>query len=432
MQLKFIKTILLFAFTFSLTIAQTSETNSEFFNWLKTKPGIEIKKVSSPDSMFSESYEVMIEQPLDHENPESPKFKQQVFVSLHDKNRPVIFVTEGYEAFNWTYELSKILDANQIIVEHRYFAESTPDSSIFDWKYLTIKQAAADHHAIVQLFKEYFNGKWVNTGISKGGQTTMYHRRFYPDDVDASVPYVGPLAFAPADDRVHTFIDNVSTRECRKKVHDFQALALKNRDELIKIFYADAEVKGYTYSIGFSEAFEYGVLEYSFAYWQWGDGDCDRIPDSTASLKDIYDQLSLFGTLDYFSDAGIKAFEPFFYQAFTQLGYYDYDITEFNGLIEYIDGSNKCFYPEDFIGSFDPSAMLDINNWIQNEGDKFIFIYGENDPWSACAVELTGNTNSIKMVLEGGNHTTRINSFPEDQRKIIIDKLEEWLDIDIN
>jgi hypothetical protein len=60
-----------------------------------------------------------------------------------------------------------------------------------------------------------------------------------------------------------------------------------------------------------------------------------------------------------------------------------------------------------------------------------IFIYGEIDAWSATAVELTGETNSIKKIKTGGNHRTRINSFDEVDRTFIIKTLEEWLDYQI-
>ena len=61
-----------------------------------------------------------------------------------------------------------------------------------------------------------------------------------------------------------------------------------------------------------------------------------------------------------------------------------------------------------------------------------IFIYGEIDAWSATAVELTGETNSIKMVKKGGNHRTRIKSFNETDRDIIIETLEAWLEYKIS
>ena len=75
--------------------------------------------------------------------------------------------------------------------------------------------------------------------------------------------------------------------------------------------------------------------------------------------------------------------------------------------------------------------MQDINTWIQKHGNNMIFIYGENDTWTATAVELTGETNSIKMVKEGGSHRTRINSFSDDEKEIIFSTLEDWLDYKI-
>ena len=77
------------------------------------------------------------------------------------------------------------------------------------WQYLTIKQAAADHHAIIQTLKAklYPRSKWVTTGISKGGQTTIFHRYFYPEDADVSVPYVAPLNLKEVDPRIERFLN---------------------------------------------------------------------------------------------------------------------------------------------------------------------------------------------------------------------------------
>lgn len=63
----------------------------------------------------------------------------------------MVIELDGYAVNNRTAELSKILNCNQIMVEHRYFGESVP--APFDWKYLTIKQAADDHHRIIEMFK---------------------------------------------------------------------------------------------------------------------------------------------------------------------------------------------------------------------------------------------------------------------------------------
>ena len=112
-----------------------------------------------------------------------------------------------------------------IFVEYRYFLESTPEPK--DWQYLTAENSADDLHAITTAFKNIYPGKWIATGISKGGQTTLLYRTFYPDDVDISVPYVAPLCYGVEDGRHEPFLHKVSTPENRKIIEDFQLEVLK-------------------------------------------------------------------------------------------------------------------------------------------------------------------------------------------------------------
>ena len=70
-------------------------------------------------------------EPVDHKNPAAGTFTQRVIVAHVGFDRPTILVTEGYGAayaLNPRYqeELSKLLDANMVFVEYRYFLESTP------------------------------------------------------------------------------------------------------------------------------------------------------------------------------------------------------------------------------------------------------------------------------------------------------------------
>jgi hypothetical protein len=387
----------------------------------------EVKPIK-PDSIFNEAYEIMVTQPIDHNNPDGPKFKEQIFLSNIDITKPMVIDLDGYAVTNRTNELSKILKCNQIVVEHRYCGESVPEP--FDWKYLDFRQAAADDHHIIELFKKYYKGKWISTGISKGGSTAIFHLRFYPNDVDASVPYVGPINRSIEDQRIYEFIKDVSTPECREKVKDFQILCFKKREELYPLFLKYAEDKGLTYNIvGNEKAYEYSVLEYSFAYWQWGNGDCSKIPDSTSSITDIFEHLNVNGGFRYFDDTSIKSNWPFFYQCYTNYGYYGYDITQFKNYLQYADGHTPFFIPEGVHPVFDSEPMQDVSNWVQNEAKNCIFIYGGNDPWSSTGVCLSGKTNSIKMILPGGNHRTRIRSFSKKDKELIYSKLEEWLGV---
>lgn len=145
---------------------------------------------------FAEKYIARFTQPLDHRHPEKGSFSQRVIVFHVGFDRPTVLVTEGYQAGYALYpryreELSKMLNANMIFVEYRYFDQSTPDPK--DWQYLTAEASADDLHAVRQAFGTIYPGKWIATGISKGGQTTLLYRTFYPEDVDVSVPYVALL-----------------------------------------------------------------------------------------------------------------------------------------------------------------------------------------------------------------------------------------------
>ena len=64
----------------------------------------------------------------------------------------------------------------------------------------------------------------------------MYHSFYYPDDVDARVPYVAPLNFGVEDERIYAFLDQVGSSGERRKVRKFQKLALKNQDKYLDAF----------------------------------------------------------------------------------------------------------------------------------------------------------------------------------------------------
>ena len=194
------------------------------------KQGLEEFLLNNPSTKLTQArYELFFTQPLDHKDPESPEFTQRVVVNHAGYDRPVVVQIEGYSLFSKNRsELGRLLNANEIIIEHRFFAESKPDS--MDWSKLNIWQAATDHHKIIQAFKKLYPGKWVSTGISKGGQATIFHRRFYPEDVDVSIPYVAPVNLSDEDFRVYDFLDSVGTPTCRNRIYEFQRTLFKKKN----------------------------------------------------------------------------------------------------------------------------------------------------------------------------------------------------------
>lgn len=395
----------------------------------------DIKKVTQIENnaFFNATYEIMVRQPINHKDTTNGFFLQRVFVSDKGIENPVVVITEGYNA-NYaakpTYlnELSSMLDANQICIEHRYFGQSVPEP--LNWDNLTVENAVADHHRIIQLFKKYYHSKWISTGISKGGQTAMSHRKFFPDDVDVTVAYVGPLNFSVEDGRHEPYIAHKSgNAKQRKAVLNFQLEAFKRKTQLLPLLKDYSEEKKYTYKMPLGEVFDYCVLEYSFSFWQWGNST-DEIPAASASNQEVFDYLMKVASSDYFSEEGIEPTRPFFVQAARELGYYGYDTRKFRRYLSIASAKNylgKIFLSEDMHIVFEPNTMKELHQFIQQTDSKMMFIYGENDPWSATGVNIPKKENLVKAVLKGGSHRTRINTFPDEQKEKLISILKNWL-----
>ncbi len=430
--------ILFLTSNFSFSSFGQSKPLSSIKGELEALDGIKNVEVIKCDTFFLEKYFLQVVQPIDHKKKNSPTFTQRVWVGFKGRTKPTVFITEGYigaYAGNPGYlnELCSYLDANMVLIEHRYFAESTPEP--MDLKFHTIEQSANDHHHVNQLMKQVLTGKYISTGISKGGQTAIYYKYYFPDDADVSVPYVGPLNFSIADERINPFINNINGEECRKKIRDFQVLCLERQNDLMPAFneLADAAGQHFTRAQGNKAAFEYIVLEYPFAFWQWGFIPCADIPDANAPDSTLLYHLLAVSPLDYFSDEGIEGMWPFFYQALTQIGYYDYDTT---GMGQYFDDVHDLtfsfFSLADHKLKFKKKYMKRVDKFLKKNGNNMIYIYGEYDPWSAPAfVPIHGETNVLKIVKPGGSHITRIRNLPDDQRQLVLDTLENWLHLEI-
>ena len=423
-----------FIFLFSVSLI-AQDTIPPLKKYLSAIPGLEIEELICGEP-YTEKYLLLVPQSIDHKDPSKGTFTQRVYVMHRDKDAPVVLTTEGYYGGHGAYpqyinELDMYLGANEILVEHRYFGPSSPDS--LEWQYLTVEQAATDHHKVVELLKPYFTGKWVNTGISKGGQTALYHRAYFPDDVDATVGYVCPLNFSIEERRCYEFLDQVGSEECRQRIHDFQEMLLCNKDRYFPAFKKRIDEDGYHFSLGDTAGYELTVLEYSFAFWQWGNTDCETIPTDTVSAEEAINHLNNVAGLSWVSDEGIAGLQPFFYQSLTEIGFYGYDHSEFGACVEHLDYQTFDFTcPEGVNCIYDPKPMEKVDNFVRHHGDNMIFIYGEWDPWSAPGVQITGKTNSFKVVKPEGSHGTRIRNLPEDQRQKVLNALGEWLDCEIN
>lgn len=382
---------------------------------------------------YPEKYLVRITQQVDPKDPSAGTFTQRVIVGHVGFDRPTVIVTEGYGAgyaLNARYqeELTKLLDANLVFVEYRYFLESTPEPK--NWDYLTAENSAYDLHNVRNTFKQIYPEKWISTGISKGGQTTMLYRAYFPDDVDFSVPYVGPLCRSVEDGRHEPFLRKVGTKAERRKIENFQIEVLKRKADMVPLLKEFCDEKGLKFRIPMEELLDYCVLEYSFALWQWGTS-VNRIPSKSADNKSLFNHLVEISGPDYFAEDQPNI--SFFVQAARELGYYGYDLKPFKKYLT-IDSSkgylNRIMLPSELVNKVDfrPALYNKVHDFLRDNDPKMIFIYGEIDPWSAAMVPaFKGKKNQQIYIQPRGSHRARISNMPEDMKERILRQINEWL-----
>jgi len=436
--MKLVRVFLVAQFVFYLVGCKTTQTITppivevSNFEKLASINNIVSLEKREPISHFDENYEIWFEQPIDHNDLSKGTFRQRVFLGFENDTLPVIVELRGYGIGpERAGELADHYNANQLTIEHRYFNNSRPEK--IDWNTLTIENAAKDQTQIINSIRNalYPKAKFISTGISKGCQTTMAHRRYFPKDVDASVCYVGPLNYQREDPRVYQFLKNVSTEDDRQKVKAFQELCFKNREALLEMMKKAGEEKGMTWEFGIDKAIDYTILEYSFAFWQWGI-PVSTIPSGNISAEDIYEHLINVVGYDFFEEKSVSDLQPYFWTALTEQGIYGYETAPFKKYLntEEIYKFDWAF-PEGITKDFDYKPMEDIKTFLDTSAEKMLFIYGEYDAWSATAVELKNDASKrevYKFVRPKGNHRDRIKSFDEYTQKQIYEIIDKWIE----
>lgn len=389
-------------------------------------PKATIDSIATKDH-FTKAYKIVLDQYLNLNNPAEGTFKHYMYISHSDFKKPTVIVTDGYSSYNRTTELSNIFKGNQVIVEYRMYGKSRPDS--IPWKYLTNDNAIEDYHSIVTKLKSLYKGKWISSGISKGGETTLIYKSKYPNDVDVAIPYVAPLINGTEDPRTTNHINSVGSKECRDHIIALQRKVLENRKESIEEFKKIATENDLKFTeVPHEEALEYLVLEFPFSFWQWGGGACDKLPAINASTKEIVRKFHKDVGIGFYSDKGFHTYLPSFYQHLKELGYYGFDFTPVKDLLKVVKNtSNNRFAPKNVDLTYNPNYITKVRDFVENKGDKIIYIYGAYDPWGACAPSPKPEVDALKMVLEKADHSTRIKHFSKEDQDKIYEKLQSWL-----
>lgn len=395
---------------------------------LRCIPGMQVTPRPDLAPAGYQRFDLVFPQPVDHTDPSSPMFTQRAVLLHISDAAPVVMSTSGYGLSTGRSEPTRLFSANQLSYEHRYFAASRPVPA--DWSKLDIQQAADDAHRLAEAIHWMYPGKWLNTGGSKGGMTSTYHRRLHPCDVDATIAYVAPTSLGPADPAYVTFLDNVGGADfaaCRADLAAFQRRLLDQRDELLPL------VQGTFTQISVDKAYEMAVIELNFAFWQYTFPDdpavgCATIPGPDASPPQMLDFLDTHvGVAALADDDVLDFYHGYYHQAAAQLGApapYETpvaDLLQFPGLDVAIS-----FIPAGEVTTFDTAAMPDVNQWVATSGRQMMFIYGEFDPWSSRMFEPSA-LDSHRFIVPGGNHGSSISQLSDEDRAAAIARLTQWL-----
>lgn len=398
---------------------------------LKAIPGLTVVSETQPAGyrFFVLSYT----QPVDHRRPGKGTFQQRLTLLHRSETAPVVLYTSGYglpvEPAPSRTEPTRLLDGNQVSVEHRFFRSSRPDPA--DWDKLTIRQEAGDEHRIVRALRTVYSGRWIQTGASKGGMTSVYHRRFHPGDVDGVVAYVAPNdRINPLDTAYDRFFATVGDASCRAALEAVQREALERRGRLVARLEADAARQGWTFTrtLGTADrSFEMTVLDTVWAFWQYrNEAECAQVPPATATDEDLYAWIDAVAGFGFYTDQGMEYYTPYYYQAATQLGWPSLRFPHLRGLTRY-PGLYRpnAVLPAELRSGHDPRPMLDVDHWVRHHSSRMLFVYGENDPWGAERFTPSGH-DSYLYVAPGANHGANISRLAEPDRQAATDTLLRW------
>ncbi len=398
---------------------------------LTALPGITVQETTqgSDKSMGYRRFALKIQQPVDHFDPKSPTFQQKLVLFHKSEQEPMVLQTSGYAIFGERLaRITNLFRTNQLQVEHRYFAESKPVPT--DWEKLTVRQSAEDFHKIVQTFKTIYGERWVNTGVSKGGMTSIFHRRYYPADLDGTVADVAPISFALGDDRYLTFVDTVGGEQyasCRVKLESLQKTLLQRRQEILPLIQGKFEV------IPKELAFEVSVIDMPFAFWQYGNPrdpqfGCQNVPGEGSTTDQLWSFFVDASDPANAGDVSVQMFQSYYYQSANELGYPNTKLSHIQHLLVY-PADLAPFLPEGKIPAYNPATMLDMDAWLSREVKSMMVVYGEYDPWTAGAVRaLAPNLDNYYFMVAGANHGANLTALDDKNRVLAMETLARWLD----
>ena len=371
---------------------------------------------------YSELYQVTFNQPVDHNNPAAGTFRQKAFLFYVGSDRPTVLYTCGYTLFDHFRQLPFIdiaynMNANLVMVEHRYFGDSKPANDN-RWTYLTISQAAADHHAIIQALKPLLPREWVSTGTSKDGMTSLFLRYFYPDDITVTTafcaPFMNSLNYLPLGRYVQ---EESGTPEERSQMIALMGRLLQNGEQGLYARYFQLLQANHLNSSDLTfTGYVNGCLGYFFNFFSYNTPATRQLP----ALNMPDDLLLTTVFKEVFDNVDQSYMYPYYIQCAKELGQY---ICDYDAYASQLEGTafdinevlkNPCELKNEdcwLYQTYDSTLMTDIRTrFIPTTNCPLLFVYSKDDPWTAARPDRINEQYSKMIINPIGVHNHDINS----------------------
>ncbi len=450
--------------------------------------------LADPKAPDTRTYIIYYNQPTLHERTDGEHFHMRALLTVYNDADPTQSVNhiycpgysipkESLDQPDYTFkisnnqsnvEISKRYHANYFQLEHRYFQYSSPVDCWNNLDPLRAEEAAADFHNFVNAIKKVFKGKYVMSGVSKGGTATLLQHRFYPEDMDIYVPYSAP--FFPSDRdttmQAYWYTQGLSPKyndwfmSIRKFCLDYidsvypiyekmqgGAETQAKRDTLYGWFLGSIGLVGYeehsyqdtttiaiqlntndsimrSKGIGFGDTVCAYMLHKNTinldSFPQWLD-TLRKYPDPQQAPKRQFQAFrsNPFGiTYNQWWENNNYNANGYAYQSKCELGYYDlrfdiiYPDEPEKGAMWNKFWKDKYTCMRNFESPFFASLTFDRSLYdatmttTQQAVKPIVLIYGEDDAWTGAAVkdEYINGTNVRKFIIPGQNHLVRISS----------------------
>jgi hypothetical protein len=419
----------------------------EWLSALRALPGVTIDGLSK--GVDATQVFLSFEQPVDHDAPGGPTFRQRGFLRHRDEHAPTVLSTYGYALAIQESEPGLLLKGNELELEKRFDGASVPeDRADLDWTTLTAEQVAADAHHVVELLSPLYDGAWIGNGGSNGGIDALSHRMFYPDDLAGTIAYVAPLMTSIDDDRIDAhFTDHVDPT-CQAALEKLQlALLTDLRDDYVArgeaylqamaAYYENYGYTGYEPTFdrvgGLERSLQLAMIEFPFVFWQYsGNAGCAGVPDPEVDPVAAVD----FGVNNAWvpngpsgSDAVLEAYGTYFVSVNAYLGYPSVDTTP---IAAYVDadlvGPNPAIYlpPDAPVPTFDALGPK-IQAWLDDDAENVVLVDGQLDPFSRVRGDTSAADATVTSFVDpDGTHLTRLQDLTDPEVDEILDAIADW------